>query len=46
MVDHPFDREFGIAAAGFGQGGLRLVHLARMRVGRAVPASSSPIRRE
>ena len=31
--DHPFDGEFGIEAAGFRQGGLRLVHLACERIG-------------
>ena len=34
MFDHPFDREFGILTACFRQGRLRLVHLARVRVGR------------
>jgi hypothetical protein len=38
-----FDGEFGIEAAGLRQGGLRIVHLARMRVG--VAASSSSIMR-
>jgi hypothetical protein len=33
MLDHPFDREFGIEAACFGQGCFRLVHPARLRVG-------------
>jgi len=33
MLHHPFDRDFGIQAARLRQGGLRLVHLARMRVG-------------
>src|SRR5208337_1927007 len=33
MVDQPFDGEFGVEAACFRQGGLRLVHFARLRIG-------------
>src|ERR1700727_369548 len=32
MRDKPFDREIGIEATGFRQGGLRLVHLAFERI--------------
>jgi hypothetical protein len=34
MFDHPFDRQFRIETARFGQRLLRLVYLARLRVGR------------